>query len=605
MLIRSTLRSKILILVILPVVIEIGALAFLSKLLTDTEVELEKSIRSQRITACINSISKHLYETALIYALENSEGKITQDEEENLINSFLQEYFELDKLTKDDPKAHRVIMQSKAAMERTIIAMREFRISLERDGRADSARAMRRPYWYELRRSAKKILTLEFLELKRNQSQVAKSAPIVQAELRQQMQYAIWGTGLTTSLLTLLAARYLTSEITNKVSRLKENTIRLASSVPLQPEMKGEDDLSQLDQVFHQMADELHAAARKERALVDNTLDLICSLDRAGKFVEVNPASVALLGYSPQELLGSHLIDFLPPADVSRVLSYFDEIKTNQNSSALEMQVKHKDGTSREVDCSAQFVGELDSTFCVFHDSTERKQVERLKQEVMAMVTHDLRTPLATVSNVFDFLNRGQLGELNEKGSHFVISGQRNVKRMISLINDLLDIEKIKSGNFELEISEIALNSLLKSSYDLHSATASAEGIELVWNETDLSIHGDNDKLQRLLSNLIGNAIKFTPREGKVSVSAILEGDEVHLIVADTGTGIPRSQLSNVFERFQQVESTAKKHEHAGSGLGLAICKQFAEIHGGRIWVESEEGKGSLFIAALPRVPLS
>lgn len=598
-----TLRSKILVLVILPLVIEIGALVFLSKLLTETEVELEKSIRAQHITACINSISKHLYEAALLYAAENPESAITPEAADSLVTQFLQEYELLDKLTKDDPKAHFVIAKSRMAMDRTVVAMQQLRTSLERDGVDDRARAIRKPYWYELRRSTKEILTLEFLELKRNQTQVANSAPQVQAELRQQMQYAIWCAGIMTSLLTLVAARYLTSEITNKISRLKENSIRLASSVPLHPEMQGNDDLSQLDQVFHQMAYELQAAARKERALVDNALDLICSLDRGGKFVEVNPASMALLGYSPDELLGSHLIDYLPPADVSGVLTYFDEIKTTQNTSALETKVRHKDGSVREVVCSAQFVSEQDTTFCVFHDSTERKQVERLKQEVMAMVTHDLRTPLATVSNVFEFLDRGQLGDLNEKGSRFVLSGQRNVKRMMSLINDLLDIEKVKSGNFDLELSEVSLNALMKASNDLHSATAAAEGIDLVWNETDLSITADYDKLQRLISNLIGNAIKFTPRGGKVTISAIASGDEIRLIVADNGSGIPESQLANVFERFQQVDGTAKKH--GGSGLGLAICKIFAEIHGGRIWVESEEGKGSQFIVALPRVSLS
>lgn len=600
---RATLRSKILVLVILPLIIEIGALVFLSKLLSETEIELEKSIRAQRITSCINSISKHLYEAALLYATENPEENITPEAADNLVNQFLQEYALLDKLANNDPKAHAVVMKSKSALDRTVVAMQKLRISLERDGRDDEARRIRKPYWYELRHATKNILTLEFLELKRNQLQVANSAPQVQAELRQQMQYAIWCAGIMTSLLTLVAARYLTSEITNKVSRLKDNTIRLASNLPLQPEMQGNDDLSQLDQVFHQMAYELNAAAQKERALVDNALDLICSLDRTYKFVEINPTSLALLGLPAAELLGSHLVDFLPPSEISRVLAYLDEIKVSQNISSLETQFRHKDGTTREVICSAQFVKEQDRTFCVFHDSTERKQVEKLKQEVMAMVTHDLRTPLATVSNVFDFLDRGQLGELNEKGARFVVSGQRNIKRMMSLINDLLDIEKANSGNFDLEISDLSLSFLMKASYDLHAASAQTEGIELVCEETDLIVRGDSDKLQRLLSNLIGNAIKFTPRDGKITISGKKCGDEILISVVDTGPGIPPSELVNVFERFQQVRGTSKKH--GGSGLGLAICKVFAEMHGGRIWVESEEGKGSQFIVALPCSPLS
>lgn len=213
------------------------------------------------------------------------------------------------------------------------------------------------------------------------------------------------------------------------------------------------------------------------------------------------------------------------------------------------------------------------------------------------MVTHDLRTPLGTVNNVFDFLHRGQLGELNDKGQRFVESGLRNTSRMMSLINDLLDIEKIKSGNFEIDCDEVDVGDLLKGCADLYATTAAAQNIKLVVNDTDAVVWGDHDKLLRLLSNLVGNAIKFTPQGGQITLSAEQKDGSVNLSVKDTGPGIPKDKLTNVFERYLQIEG---EHKSSGSGLGLAICKMFAEAHGGRIWVESEEGKGAEFIVCLP-----
>jgi len=161
----------------------------------------------------------------------------------------------------------------------------------------------------------------------------------------------------------------------------------------------------------------------------------------------------------------------------------------------------------------------------------------------------------------------------------------------------LLDLEKIKSGNFEINSSQVAVSSLFKGCLDLHSALAAAQKVELVTKDTDLTVWGDQDKLLRLLSNLVGNAIKFTPESGKITLSAAENNKEVRISVRDTGPGIPKDKVDAVFERFQQIDG---EHKAAGSGLGLAICKMFAEVHGGRIWVESEEGKGSEFIVALP-----
>lgn len=598
---RSTLRLQILALVILPLIIEIGLLVWLSNLLKQADAELEKSIRAQRIESGINWISKNLYDAFFMYYEEKDEKLISKESLAPMIAKFRKTYDELEKLTAGDEHAYTIIKNSDRAATRSVQLMELLRAALERDGRTALGRAYRRPYWFELRKQTKMVLTPEFLSLRRDQALVAEAAPLIQHDLRQQIQYLIWGGVLILAGLISAVAFYLTHNIVDKISRLRDNTMRLASNVPLNPIMQGNDDLSQLDQVFHGMAQELQAAARKERALLNNVGDLICSIDRTGKFVEVNPASLLLLGYKPDELLGSHLIDFIGGNDVSEVLAYFDKIQLPREKDApaapLETQLVHKNGAVIDVTCSAQFAAEENLSFCVFHDITERRQAERMKQEVVAMVTHDLRTPLGTVNNVFDFLNQGQLGDLSEKGKKFVSSGLRNTERMMSLINDLLDIEKIKSGNYEIDCDDIAVDKLFKGCVDLHSALAAAQGVELIVTDSGAHVWGDQDKLLRLLSNLVANAVKFTPDGGKVSLSASEHDGSVQISVQDTGPGIPKDKLLNVFERFHQIEG---EHKTGGSGLGLAICKLIAEVHEGRIWVESEFGKGSNFIVSLP-----
>lgn len=597
---RSTLRLYILALVLFPLIIQIGMLVALTNLLREADEELERSIRAQKINDGISSINKQLYDAFFMYTTEKDEDLLSKEAMAPTIAKFRKTYDELEELTKDDPRALAIIKRSDAAATRTVELMEILRAAKERDGVTEQARKFRRPYWFELRNNTKKVVTPEFLNLRHVQEQVSEASPLIQKEIRQKIQYGLWGCIIALTALLSYIAFHLTRDIANKIARLKDNTMRLASNVPLNPVMQENDDLSQLDQVFHKMAHELQAAARKERALLDNARDFICSIDKSGKFVEANAASEFLIGYKPDELLGSHLIDFLAQNDVSHVLAYFDKIQEGDKEAKiapLETQLRHKNGSTIDVTGSAQFAREENLTFCVFHDTTEKRQAERLRQEVVAMVTHDLRTPLGTVNNVFSFLNDGQLGELTEKGSRFVSSGMRNTERMMSLINDLLDIEKIKSGSFEIDFDEIDIQELLRTVQDLHTTAASAQGIQLSVSSAEGTVWGEHDKIVRMISNLIGNAIKFTPKDGKILLSASSDGKETRISVEDTGPGIPKEKAAMIFERYQQLEGEQKT---SGSGLGLAICKMFAEAHGGRIWVESEGGKGSQFHIVLP-----
>jgi signal transduction histidine kinase len=215
----------------------------------------------------------------------------------------------------------------------------------------------------------------------------------------------------------------------------------------------------------------------------------------------------------------------------------------------------------------------------------------------MAMITHDLRTPLSTINNVLDFFENGTYGTFDAKGRNYVLMAKRNADRMVALINDLLDIEKIKSGMMQLEIDTVSLSRCFSNCQAASLGLAEEMAVKLEFAPTEITVEADEQRLDRVLSNLVANAIKYSPKGTTVKVSADQQRNAVAIRVEDQGPGIPPDMLEAVFERFQQVGGSSKSK--GGSGLGLTICKAIVELHGGKIWVESR-GQGSTFIFTLP-----
>ncbi len=593
---RLSLSAQILILVTLPLIFQLASLVLLASLQGEAEQELGRANRAAKISDEINKLNKEVYDYLTTHQARQKDASPDIEAVDSLDERLRDHFGKLAELTRDNPEMSGIVRRSQNAGMAAIASLRRIKASYDRDN-GESANLERKPMWKQLQKECRGVINEDILNLRRNQKEFADASTELQAKLRKQMQTIMLVAGVMNLLLTLVAAIYLTRGIATKVKRLNDNTYRLASDMPLNPPLPGSDELAKLDSVFHKMAAELKEAARKQRALVDGAHDLICSIDSAGRFTAANPACEKLLAYQADEILGKHLIDLIVPSDVNKTLTYLDQIKDSDTIASLETRMKGKGGIVRDVLFSAQYSKEEGSTFCIVYDISQRKEAERLRQEVVAMVTHDLRTPLSTVCNVLDFLGRGVFGTLDEKGMRYVESGQRNVERMMTLINDLLDIERIKSGRMELTLSIVSLQKCFDDCRDLHTRLAEEAGVEIEVEPSDVSIKADAEKLQRLLSNLVSNSIKFSPDGGKVTMSASQNHEFVVISVSDEGSGIPAEKLDHVFERFLQADRSNQK---TGSGLGLAICKAIAEVHGGKIWVESEKGKGSIFSVELP-----
>jgi signal transduction histidine kinase len=230
----------------------------------------------------------------------------------------------------------------------------------------------------------------------------------------------------------------------------------------------------------------------------------------------------------------------------------------------------------------------------------ELESASRHKSEFLANMSHELRTPLNAVIGFSEVLQDRLFGELNEKQAEYINDIHTSGRHLLGLINDILDLSKIEAGRMELQVSSFGLAGVLESSVALMRERATRSGISLRLdvNASAGDIEADERKLKQVLFNLLSNAVKFTHSGGHIEVGARGDGDEVAVSVRDDGIGIAAADQARIFEEFQQA-GTSQMQE--GTGLGLALSRRFVELHGGRLWVESEPGKGSTFTFTLPR----
>src|SRR5262249_18014775 len=223
------------------------------------------------------------------------------------------------------------------------------------------------------------------------------------------------------------------------------------------------------------------------------------------------------------------------------------------------------------------------------------------KSEFLANMSHELRTPLNAIIGFSEVLGERMFGELNEKQAEYIDDILTSGRHLLSLINEILDLSKVEAGRMELEVAPFDLPLALDNARTFVRERAAKHGINLdVTIEERLSdFVGDERKIKQILLNLLSNAVKFTPEGGRIGINARQADDSVEISVSDTGIGISPVDQAKIFEEFRQVGSNYA-HKMEGTGLGLTLAKKFVELHGGRIWVESEVGKGSTFSFTLP-----
>ena len=364
----------------------------------------------------------------------------------------------------------------------------------------------------------------------------------------------------------------------------------------------------------------LRTLTRQSDSILESVGDGIFGLDLEGRVTVVNSAAAQMLGYTPDELLGRDMHELSHHSHPDGkpylksecpVLHSLRNLQTVRISNELFFR---KDGSSFPVEYVArpQIEASFDSSrasgkaigvVVAFTDTTERRALDRMKDEFISTVSHELRTPLTSLRAALGLVTGGALLARPEKMQQMLEIALGNTDRLVRLVNDILDLERISSGKSELQLTTCSADDLLTRAAALQQAAAAKANIQILCGRTDVRVWADPDRILQALTNLISNAIKFSPSGSDVLLSAgILSENEAQIEVRDFGRGIPADKLENIFERFQQVDASDSR-AMGGTGLGLAICRSIITQHGGRIWATSTPGKGTTFHFTLPIHP--
>jgi PAS domain S-box-containing protein len=353
----------------------------------------------------------------------------------------------------------------------------------------------------------------------------------------------------------------------------------------------------------------LKESENRAAAILESAVDGMITFNEACIIETVNPAALRIFGYSADELPGMHIHHLMllseadgENADAHAPASASATDPRNRSIRTVNGWRKNGDAFPVELTISPLQLRDRRIYTGIIRDVTERTKLDRLKSEFVSVVSHELRTPLTSVRGSLSLLNTGVAGELPARARAMVSIGLQNSERLLRLINDILDMEKIESGKMEFDFEPLTVRSLIDAAVAENRAFLDQLklGVETVFNgEPGTTVRGDNGRLMQVLANLISNAAKYSPEGGVVTVGAEAGETSVRLWVKDRGPGIPESFHGRIFQKFSQADSSDTRQK-GGTGLGLSIAKAIVERHGGTIGFETAEGKGTTFIVDLP-----
>lgn len=403
--------------------------------------------------------------------------------------------------------------------------------------------------------------------------------------------------------------------ITRPIDEMKKQTSRIArGDYSGQVRIYGQDELGQLAQAVNNLSvkiEEAQESSEAERRRLDSVLshmsDGVIATDRRGNITIINEMASEDLNVNPDEVIGRSILDVL---DI-RSQYTLREILENQDEIILDLSdAEHEQILNAYFSLIQRESGFISGLVCVLHDVTEQQKIDRERRQFVSNVSHELRTPLTSMRSYIEALNDGAWKD-PEVAPQFLKVTQDETDRMIRMINDLLSLSRMDSGRLQLELELVNLNELFnyilnrfdmmldKDNNDTRDTKTKNYTIKRDFTKRDLWVEIDTDKFIQVVDNIMNNAIKYSPDGGVITCRLLETHNHVILSITDQGLGIPKKDLSHVFDRFFRVDK-ARSRAQGGTGLGLAISKEVIALHHGKIWVDSIEGKGSTFYISLP-----
>jgi len=385
--------------------------------------------------------------------------------------------------------------------------------------------------------------------------------------------------------------------------RSQGQVIGVISVLDLAPSAFGSESLKRLSEVGklleisieNVILKRLQAKAQTlSNAILNSMAEGIVVIDDENRIIMMNPVMESLLDRSLEKAIGSDADSVLPIKKRDRE-TFLKKVRAGGTAPPIKLTLK-----DRTLDVNVRSIagdqGQRIGTVLAWHDITELAKVDQIKTEFISIVSHELRTPLTSIKGYVDLVLDGDAGEINELQQEFLEVVQQDTNRLAALISDLLDVSRIESGKLTLQLQILEIGELIaRVVASLRTQLSEREmHVEVDSGPVPITFKGDEDRLTQVLTNLLGNAIKFSPPRAGISVVARKKGGYLQIDVSDNGPGISKEDMGRLFTKFFRADNAATK-ETGGTGLGLSIAKSLVELHGGRIWAESELGKGSTF----------
>jgi len=340
----------------------------------------------------------------------------------------------------------------------------------------------------------------------------------------------------------------------------------------------------------------LRQSEARTRTIVDNAIDGIITIDERGAIHSVNPAAETIFGFTEDELIGQNINMLAAEPYRSAHDRYLANYLTTGDpkiiGSGKEVEGERKNGRRFPMDLSVTevFLDDERMFVGIVRDITERKAMDRMKSEFISTVSHELRTPLTSIRGSLGLITGGAVGKVSKNARELIDMAEQNTERLINLVNDILDMEKIESGSMEFRFAPVDLSALVEQAIKTNKGYAEEHGVEFVLTRSGpgVTVRGDKDRLTQVLANLLSNAAKFSPEGEKVEVAVTLNKKIARVSVSDRGPGIPEDFHDNVFAKFTQADSSDTR-QVGGTGLGLNISKTIVEKHGGNIGFDTSK----------------
>ncbi len=435
------------------------------------------------------------------------------------------------------------------------------------------------------------------------------------SDISNQATVAVLGAALLAIVLSIVASWQFSQYILEPAEKLTDTVRKLGRGyLDVRADINSGDEIGELAREFNRMAERLKKyeeinienliyEKQKSETIVSTISDPIIVADSSGRIVLMNQLAENIFEVTEEASVGEEFRNVVKNAELTKyVTRYLNGESTLNIPPYFELRFNEEDRYFRiKLNSSKDSSGKVTGVVLILQDVTQFKELDKMKSEFMARVSHEFRTPLTSINMTVDILKDEHIGRVNKKQHELLVAAKQDAERLTKLVRDLLELSRLESGKIQLKEDRIEIKSLIEFSVQPVLLQFNDKDVRLILNtdETIPVFIADFQQLSWVISNLVTNALRFTDNGGSVTVDTTMNEDDLIVAVRDTGCGIDPEEMEKVFDKFVQLHDTT--NPSPGSvGLGLSIAKEIVELYGGRIWVDSRVGVGSVFTFSIP-----